>query len=223
VEILEIEKVCALQDRIFAELVDRVKPGMREYEVSAIARYIGEREGSEQALYLIGSAPQNQAALLRNRHWQGRTINQGDYLNILIENNGAGGYYGEFLRTIVFGPAAPAIAEAFHVAYEAQNVIAGLLREGAPPGALAEANDDFLAARGLPVEDRLFAHGQGYDLVERPLLRGDEPMQLEQGMNISIHPAVRGPNIYISLCDNFLVTKGGGKRLHKTEHRLFEI
>jgi len=35
-----------------------------------------------------------------------------------------------------------------------------------------------MRSRGLPAELRLYAHGQGYDLVERPLIRADETMNL---------------------------------------------
>jgi hypothetical protein len=34
----------------------------------------------------------------------------------------------------------------------------------------------------LPPETRLYAHGQGYDMVERPLIRADESMWFEEGM-----------------------------------------
>ena len=41
---------------------------------------------------------------------------------------------------------------------------------------------------GYRPERRLYAHGQGYDLVERPLIREDEPMKIKAGMNITVHP-----------------------------------
>jgi len=222
-EIGEIRRVCALQDQIFAALVPLLKPGMRDLEVTALARMIGERHGSEQALYLAGSAGQEALAPLRTRHWQGRTIRPGDYLNLLIENNGAGGYYGEFARTVVFGRASPRIADAFETALAAQRHSERLLRDGASPAAVAAENDTFLSALGWPPEDRLYAHGQGFDLVERPLLRSDETMTLRAGMYVSLHPTVRNASLYVTVCDNFLITNNTSERLHRTERRLFEI
>ena len=52
------------------------------------------------------------------------------------------------------------------------------------------ANNDFLVKNGVPPETRLFAHGQGYDLVERPAIRDDEPMKLQPRMNITVHPII---------------------------------
>ena len=45
-----------------------------------------------------------------------------------------------------------------------------------------------MRGRGLPPELRLYAHGQGYDMVERPLIRDDETMPLEAGMCLAVHP-----------------------------------
>ena len=46
----------------------------------------------------------------------------------------------------------------------------------------------FMRQNGRPEEARLYCHGQGYDLVERPLVRNDEPMTIQKDMNIVVHP-----------------------------------
>lgn len=222
-EIIELRKACALQDRIFVDLLPELRPGLREYEITALARYIGECHGSEQALYLASSAPQGEPANLKNRHWQGRTLNKGDYLNLLIENNAPGGCYAEFARTVVFGEASRPLVEAFNIALDAQVHTAKQLKSGASCAEIAANNDAFLENRGCVPEDRLYAHGQGYDLVERPLIRSDETMRLESGMYVSVHPAVRDSRIYMTVCDNFLIGKMSAERLHQTASTLFEI
>ena len=40
----------------------------------------------------------------------------------------------------------------------------------------------------IPPWLRLHCHGQGTDLVERPLIRAEEPMVLAAGMNLACHP-----------------------------------
>ena len=58
------------------------------------------------------------------------------------------------------------------------------IRETIKPGAscpeIASAHDDFMKQKGAPTETRLYSHSQGYDLVERPLIRADETMVLEE-------------------------------------------
>ena len=64
----------------------------------------------------------------------------------------------------------------------------GLLKPGAPCKDVFEAYNAFMRKNGRPEEKRLHCHGQGYDLVERPLIRSDEPMKIEKDMNIVVHP-----------------------------------
>jgi hypothetical protein len=52
---------------------------------------------------------------------------------------------------------------------------------------------------GLPPELRLYAHGQGYDIVERPLIRRDETMAIETGMNLAVHPGYETASIFAVL------------------------
>ena len=45
-------------------------------------------------------------------------------------------------------------------------------------------DNEFLVKNHFLPETRLYAHGQGYDLVERPAIREDEPMRIKPRMNI---------------------------------------
>jgi Xaa-Pro aminopeptidase len=70
----------------------------------------------------------------------------------------------------------------------------------------------------------LYAHGQGYDLVERPAIRDDEPMKLAANMNITVHPTITNGKIWVSIWDNWLITKDGpSERLHKTPQQIFSV
>ena len=77
---------------------------------------------------------------------------------------------------------------------------------------------------GLPPETRLYAHGQGYDMVERPLIRQDETMPLAEGMCLAVHPGYETDALFAVICDNYMVEgEGPGPCLHRTEKRLFEV
>ena len=66
--------------------------------------------------------------------------------------------------------------------------------------------------------------GQGYDLVERPAIRFDEPMKLKANMNIVVHPIVATERTFAWVCDNYLVTETGASEcLHKMPKRIFEL
>ena len=78
--------------------------------------------------------------------------------------------------------------------------------------------------RGFPPELRLYAHSQGYDMVERPMLRGDETMRLEANMNFAVHPGYETPSLWSTICDNYMIEANGvGACLHKTPKQIFEV
>jgi hypothetical protein len=77
---------------------------------------------------------------------------------------------------------------------------------------------------GLPEEGRIHCHGQGYDFVERPLIRSDEPMALEADMNITCHPSYVRGGVWAWVCDNYLVGHDGmPEALHSFPKRIVEV
>jgi Xaa-Pro aminopeptidase len=224
-EIALIRRTAAMQDEVMTRVLHKVRPGMRDFEVTALAQYEGHLLESEHGTFNGHSAPQGRrSSLMLHRHEQGRTIRAGDYFNLLIENNGPGGFYTEVSRTLVFGKASPEVRDAFDHCLEAQKRTVQHLRVGTPCRDLLKVHNEFMMSKGRPEERRLYAHGQGYDLVERPLLRDDETMSIAPGMNFAVHPAISTPTLFMMVCDNFLVNLAGKiEPLHATPAKLFEL
>jgi Xaa-Pro aminopeptidase len=219
-----IRKCAEMQDEIFARVLAKIQPGMTDNEITALAQYEGRILGSEQGLFLGSSAPLGQASRFIDRHQQARTLKSGEHFSLLIENNGPGGMYTEIARTIVFGKASNELIDGFESMKEAQVHTLRLLKPGASCAEVAARHDDYMRARGLPAELRLYAHGQGYDLVERPLIRADETMRVEEHMNLAVHPGYETPSIFAVICDNYFIEAGGpGACLHKTPKQVFEV
>jgi Xaa-Pro aminopeptidase len=223
-EIVAIRKAAHMQDEIFARLLAKVKPGMRDTDITALAQYEGRLLGSEQGLFLGTSAPLGVRSGFADRYQQGRTLKAGEHFTILIENNGPGGFYTELTRTMVFGKATQQLLDGFAAMKAAQDHTLSLIRPGAACRDIAAAHDEYMRARGFPPELRLYCHGQGYDLVERPLVRADETMTLAAGMNLAVHPGYETDAIFAVICDNYLVEANGpGECLHRTEKKVFEL
>lgn len=223
-EITIIRRTAHMQDAILARLLERIEPGMRDAEVSAIMQFEGRLLGAEEGIINAGSAPIGAKAMFRHPHFQGRVFERGDIVTVLLENNGPEGYYTEIVRSIVFGTATDEMRECFEIAREAQaDGVAGLL-PGVPAREVLKANHEFMKARDLPVEMRVHCHSQGYDLVERPLARPEEDMTLETGMVMAIHPGVVTPTVFTTVCDDYLIGEdGAGACLHQTEKKIFEL
>jgi len=223
-EIALIRRAAAMQDAQWAKILPKIRPGMRDFELTALAQYEGELLGSQQGLFRCSSAPLGQPAILRGRHYQGRTMQQGDYMTLLIENNGPGGHYCELARTFVIGKASQELKDAFAVVVDAQKHTVGNLKIGARPADIYASHNDYMKSRGAPPELRLYGHSQGYDLVERPLLRDDETMPLAANMNMAVHPGFFKPTNFAFICDNFLLKEDGSvEHLHKSEQKIWEL
>src|SRR5207302_4921585 len=82
------------------------------------------------------------------------------------------------------------------------------------------AHNIYMKRNGMPPETRLYAHGQGYDMVERPLIRQDDDMKLRQGMCLAVHPGYETPSLFAVICDNYVIEENdAGECLHRTEKR----
>jgi Xaa-Pro aminopeptidase len=221
----DLTRKCAqMQDQIFARVLKKIRPGMTDNDITALAQYEGRLLGSEQGLFLGSSAPLGQASRFIDRHQQARTLKPGEHFSLLIENNGPGGFYTEIARTIVLGKASNELIDGFESMKEAQAHTLRLLKPGASCADVARSHDEYMRGRGLPAELRLYAHGQGYDLVERPLIRADETMQLEEHMNLAVHPGYETASIFAVICDNYFIEAGGASAcLHKTPKQVFEV
>lgn len=223
-EIGLIRRCAALQDAVFAELLRIIRPGLRDIDVTALAEQVGLRLGGEQGIFLGGSSPVGVRSPFVPRFMQGRQLREGDHLSLLIEINGPGGFYTEIARTMVLGKASSELLDGFEAVREAQSHSLALLKPGTRASDVAAAHDTYMTGRGLPPELRLYAHGQGYDMVERPLIRADETMILESGMCLAVHPGYETASIFAVICDNYLIEADGpGECLHRTPKQIFEI
>ncbi|WP_163268653.1 M24 family metallopeptidase [Chelativorans alearense] len=223
-EIELIRKTALIQDQVFSEVCDFIRPGITDREVAAHAESKGRRLGSDQGIFLGISAPLGKPSRFLNRPFQTRTLQAGDHLSLLIEINGPGGLYLEIARTIVLGEPNVRLLQAFENVRLAQQHTLSLMRAGAAPAEIAAAHDDWMMARNLPPEARLYAHGQGCEMVERPLIRRDETMKLAENMCLAVHPGYDDGEVFAVICDNYLIQRDGvGPCLHKTEKKIFSI
>jgi Xaa-Pro aminopeptidase len=223
-EVELIRRTAALQDEVFARVVKAIRPGMRDIDVTSLAQFEGQKLGSEQGIFLGASAHVGTISPFMPRHLQQRTLASGDHLSLLIEINGPGGFYTEIARTIVLGQASNQLLDGFENVREAQIHTLRQIRPSVSCRDVAQAHDDYMRSRGLPLETRLYAHGQGYDMVERPLIRADESMCFAEGMCLAVHPGYEIPEMFAVICDNYMVgPQGPGECLHQTEKKVFEI
>jgi hypothetical protein len=102
-----VKRAALMQDGAMQAALESIKPGMRDYEVSAAAQHYSRRHGSEQGIYLCASGPVETPIKFSQIHLQNRVIQAGDYVALLVEDNGPGGMYTELGRSCVVGVKVP--------------------------------------------------------------------------------------------------------------------
>ena len=219
-----IRRAATLQDEVFTEVCNFIRPGLRDIDVTNHAQAFAQTRGSEQGIFLGASAKIGVRSPFMGRHLQNKTLEPGDHLSLLIEINGPGGMYTEIARTLCLGRASQQLLDGFAAVKAAQDHTLSLIKPGVLCRDIAAAHDAYMIAHDMPPEIRLYSHGQGYDMVERPLIRHDEDMAISEHMNLAVHPGFENDAIFAVICDNYLVEAGGPSAcLHKTEKKIFEL
>lgn len=223
-EIELIRMAGEMQDQILLKVKDAIAAGKKDFEMFAYGHYIGNLLGSETGYMLGSSAPPGQAAQIRGRREQGREMRDGDVIYYQCENTGPGGMMTHVGRYYVLGKAPQELVDAFGIIVEAQDNTIRMLEPGANCAEIFAEHNAFMRARGMHDEPRLHCHGQGYDVVERPLVRNDEDMLLGTSMNIGLHPTFGNARLFVTVCDNVLIDPNGDiEYLHQTPRKIFEL
>ena len=223
-EIELIRMAGEMQDEILLKVKDHIAAGKKDFEMFAYGQYLGNLLGSETGYMLGSSAPPGQATQIRGRREQGREMRDGDVIYYQCENTGPGGMMTHAGRYFVLGKAPQELVDAFGTIVEAQDHTIGMLEPGANCAEIFAEHNAFMRARGMHDEPRLHCHGQGYDVVERPLIRNDEDMLLGTSMNIGLHPTFGNSRLFVTVCDNVLINAAGDiEYLHKTPRKIFEL
>ena len=97
-EIEMIKGTAALQDAAMEHVKKTIKPGIKDLDVYAEAHCFCSKNGSERGLVQVNSGPLGTMVPFDVYHFQNRVIKEGDQVSVLIEVNGAGGYYCEVMR-----------------------------------------------------------------------------------------------------------------------------
>jgi len=219
-----IRHTAAIQDAIFSKLLDWIQPGVRDFEVNAFIDYEMQLLGADRGVYIGISAPTDEMAVFGYRHFQGRTMQQGDHMNVLIESNGPGGLWTEGGRMISFGKVPQATHDAHEICVEAQALTAKNCVPGADPVQIFAEHNAFMVEHGASPEQRVHSHGQGYCAVERPFIRSDETMMLPHNVNLACHPSMATGTTFTSICDNIIVADpAGAEFIHSTPKSIFEL
>ena len=185
-EIMLLNQAAAMVDGVYQDIVDVLKPGIRENEIVALANKRLYELGSDQVEAV--NAISGERCNPHPHNFTDRIIRPGDqaFFDIIHSFNG---YRTCYYRTFGVGSATASQRDAYKQAREWMDSSIAAIKPGVSTDAIAKLlpkATDFgfeneMAAFGLQ-----FAHGLGLGLHERPIISRlnslDNPIELKAGM-----------------------------------------
>ncbi|KPL04919.1 MAG: hypothetical protein AMJ73_03260 [candidate division Zixibacteria bacterium SM1_73] len=223
IEIDKIRKAVKITDQVFFEILDFIKPKVKEQDIAAEIEYRFKRYGSTTPLYETIVASGKRSALPHGRA-SGKKIEKGDLVTL---DMGAvyEGYTADLTRTVVVGKANKRQKNLYNIVLKAQREALGRIKPK------MRACDLDKVARGVIKRagyGKYFGHGLGHGIGlvihDNPAINTRNEQLLQPGMIITIEPGIYIPNWGgIRIEDDVLVTKKGCEILTKAEKNLIEL
>src|SRR6201991_3033785 len=185
-EIVLLTQAAAMVDGVYQDIVEVLKPGIRENQIVALANQRLYEQGSDQVEAV--NAVSGERCNPHPHNFSDRLIRPGDqaFFDIIHSYNG---YRTCYYRTFSVGRATPSQRDAYTKAREWMDASISMIKPGVgtdQAAAVWRAATEFgfeneMAAFGLQ-----FGHGLGLGLHERPIISRlnsmTEPIELQAGM-----------------------------------------
>ncbi len=207
------QKAVQLHEDILAAVPTILRVGRTEREVALALRQMADDMFCTEFVVLVGAHPTSPGGNLYL--YQNNRINKGDFVYLLIELAAPGGFWAEIGRTYCMGEPSNASIKAWNDAVDLENDLAAMCKPGIAAKDIFNEGNKRLIEKGYFPETKFYAHGQGYDIVDRPIFCSEETMVFKENMYFSMHPRCKNDDLAAICIDNYVVTKEGGKRMSR--------
>jgi Xaa-Pro dipeptidase len=185
-EIILLSQAAAMVDGVYQDIVDVLKPGIRENEIVALANKRLYELGSDQVEAI--NAISGERCNPHPHNFTDRIIRPGDqaFFDIIHSFNG---YRTCYYRTFGVGSATESQRDAYKIAREWMDVAIQGVRPGVGTDQIAKLwpkAGEFGFANEMAAFGLQFGHGLGLGLHERPIISRlnsiDNPVEIKEGM-----------------------------------------
>lgn len=198
-EIAKIKKACEITDKVFGKLLEIIKPGMKENDVSAEISYWHKKYGAEKDSFdpivasgWRGALPHGMAS--------DKVIEKGDMVTLdfgcIYE-----GFCSDMTRTIAVGNPADEMKKIYDIVLQSQMLAIGSAKEGVTTKELDKIARDYINREGY---EGKFGHGLGHGLG----IEVHEMPSVSQRMDVAI-PA----NVVVTIEPGIYIEGMGGVRI----------
>jgi Xaa-Pro dipeptidase len=195
-----LNQAAAMVDGVYQDIVDVLKPGVRENEIVALANKRLYEMGSDQVEAI--NAISGERCNPHPHNFTDRIIRPGDqaFFDIIHSYNG---YRTCYYRTFGVGSATESQRDAYKQAREWMDTAIAAIRPGVGSDQIAQLlpkATDFGFENEMSAFGLQFAHGLGLGLHERPIISRlnslENPVELQTGMVFAMET-------YAPACDGF--------------------
>lgn len=217
-EINIIKVACEIADHAFTHILDYIKPGKTELDVSNELEFFMRQQGATQSSFDTIVASGLRSALPHGVATN-KVIEKGDFVTL---DFGAlyNGYISDITRTVAVGEPSEKLVEMYNTVLTSQL----LALEKVGPGLTGIQADaiarDYLTEKGYgEAFGHSLGHGIGLEVHEGPGLSKRSNTVLEPGMAVTIEPGVYVPGVGgVRIEDDILITESGNELLtHSTK------
>ena len=220
-EIETMKKTVALTDDIYAKVLQHIKIGMTEYEISALLQYYAISKGATQMSFdtIVSSGPRTAFPHARPTE---RQIKRNEPImidfGVQIHN-----YQSDITRMLFIGAPSQKLLDIYETVYEAQTTALSKIRVGMKGKEVDMVARNIIKNRGY---GDFFGHGLGHgigigDGSELPYLNPSSKIVLQENMLMSCEPGVYVPGVGgVRIEDDVLIKNGRGIALNHTPKEL---
>ena len=229
----ELEKIAAARhDRVFRAIPAMLNESAVERDIVLAIRQTASRISDRACDSFFGALTDLYSG--KNGEWDedapilypGRSLSEGDLVEIKLQAGIAGGTYGILGRCFSLGEPDEAVRAACRVSAEAADAAAKLLIPGSTIAKAKAAALEVIAKAGYstPQMCNIYAIGSGY--CEAPMSDGaGEDLPLEENMTFAVgFPVSKGEKAFPVACwDAFTVRPDGGELLSAVERDILVV
>lgn len=217
-EINIIKVACEIADNAFTHILNFIKPGITELDVSNELEFFMRKQGAASSSFDIIVASGLRSALPHGVATN-KIIETGDFVTL---DFGAyyNGYISDITRTIAVGQPSEKLVEMYNAVLESQLLALDKVGPGMTGIEADAVARDYLKSKGLgEAFGHSTGHGIGLEVHEGPGLSFRSDTVLEPNMVVTIEPGVYIPGIGgVRIEDDILITKTGNEVLtHSTK------
>ena len=222
-----LRRAAELNDGAYKEVLNRLKPGMKEYEVAGIIEGFHRGHGADKTFNLVFSGPfplSPEGVPFQGLPWcpGQRAIEKGDCVHMEI-TNAYGGYWSQLVRIVSVGTENRALARFHEASTKIMESVVATTTVGTTTAAMVGTMAEVAKTCGFTLTEPL-GHFVGLDLIEARVAATSDVV-FTPGITAIIHPRIddgKGANMLL-WGETYFMTDGGLVRLNKTDDALHTL